>query len=164
MSDELIIREVRPEDTEAVVAIAVAAWAPIFASFRRIQGEPLFTAAHPDWRKDKGEQVRRACEHPEKSHVHVAELAGRVVGFITFYPKAETRIAEIGNNAVHPDFQGRGIGARMYEYVFEKMRQMGMRFVEVHTGGDPGHAPARRAYEKVGFDIQLPTVTYWRRL
>ena len=33
----------------------------------------------------------------------------------------------------------------------------------VGTGGDPGHAPARRVYEKVGF-VGLPLVRYYARL
>jgi hypothetical protein len=39
-----------------------------------------------------------------------------------------------------------------------------MRFAKVHTGLDPSHAPARRAYEKAGFTTQLPTVDYYRKL
>jgi len=39
-----------------------------------------------------------------------------------------------------------------------------MRFVEVTTGGDPSHAPVRRAYERAGFSVQLPTITYYRKL
>jgi ribosomal protein S18 acetylase RimI-like enzyme len=75
-----------------------------------------------------------------------------------------SRIGEIGNNAVHPDVQGRGIGPQMYRHALERLRELGMRFVKVGTGGDPAHAPARRAYEKVGFDVQLPGVEYYCRL
>ena len=65
---------------------------------------------------------------------------------------------------VHPDWQGRGIAPRLYEYVFERLRERGMRYVKVHTGGDPAHAPARRAYQKAGFEIALPQVDYYREL
>jgi len=33
----------------------------------------------------------------------------------------------------------------------------------VGTGGDPGHAPARRVYEKAGF-VGLPLVRYYASL
>ena len=33
----------------------------------------------------------------------------------------------------------------------------------VGTGGDPGHAPARRAYEQAGFTA-LPIVNYVKKL
>jgi ribosomal protein S18 acetylase RimI-like enzyme len=94
----------------------------------------------------------------------VAEKDGRVVGFITFYQSHRAGIGEIGNNAVHPDFQGRGIGPRLYRHVFRELRRAGVRFVEVGTGGDTFHARARKAYEKVGFAMPYPGVTYYREL
>ena len=163
MKDEIVMRELRAADVETVVEIAVAAWEPIFAGFRRAMGEALFAAACPNWRQEKARQVRAACEPGSAAGVCVAEAGGRVVGFVTFHAKA-SGIGEIGNNAVHPDFQGQGIGPRMYAHAFERLRAEGMRFVKVHTGGDPAHAPARRAYEKAGFATRLPTVDYYRTL
>ena len=32
------------------------------------------------------------------------------------------------------------------------------------AGGDPSHAPARRAYEKVGFSVHLPSIYMYRKL
>jgi len=160
----IVIRDLEPTDVEAMVEIAVAAWAPIYAQFRRIMGDELFTAACPNWQEDKARQVRQACDPEDRAMVCVAEKDGQVVGFITFYTREGSRIAEIGNNAVRPGFQGRGTGTRMYRHVFDRLRELGMRFVKVHTGLDPSHAPARRAYEKAGFSVQLPTVTYYRKL
>ena len=97
-------------------------------------------------------------------NVVVAELDGLVVGFADFYCHEQSGIGEIGNNAVHPDYQGRGIAGRLYEAVFERMRERGMRFAKVGTGLDPSHAPARRAYQKAGFDRERQTVTYYRDL
>jgi len=39
------------------------------------------------------------------------------------------------------------------------MRQHGMDIAVVETGGDPGHAPARAAYEASGFTL-LPIARY----
>ena len=38
------------------------------------------------------------------------------------------------------------------------MRSRGMDIAVVETGGDPGHAPARAAYEKAGFRRTTETV------
>ena len=38
-----------------------------------------------------------------------------------------------------------------------------VELVEVGTGGDEGHAPARRSYEKAGY-TPLPLVRYYKRL
>jgi hypothetical protein len=52
---------------------------------------------------------------------------------------------------------------RRYEHALDRLREGGMRFARVGTGLDPAHAPARRAYKKAGFSIQLPSVEYYRR-
>lgn len=161
---ELAIRDLEPADVEAVVAIAVAAWEPIFAQFRAIMGDELFAAACPRWQEEKARQVRAACEPDSPTMVCVAERAGEVAGFITFRVNEQTGIGEIGNNAVRPDCQGQGLGTAMYRHVLDRMRALGMRFARVHTGLDPSHAPARAAYEKAGFDIQVPSVNYYRKL
>ena len=87
-----------------------------------------------------------------------------VVGFCIGYARPALGIGEIGNNAVHPDWQRKGIATRLYQYAFEQLRERGMRYVKVHTGGDPSLAPARRAYQKAGFDVALPQVEYYREL
>jgi hypothetical protein len=52
----------------------------------------------------------------------------------------------------------------MYEFAIAQMKEAGMRVATVGTGGDPSHAPARRAYEKVGFAVQIPSVWLCRKL
>lgn len=163
MSD-IVIRDLEPADVDAVVEIAIAAWAPIYAWCRETMGEELFAAAHPDWRESKAANIRRACDPQGPMIASVAEKEGRIAGFITFHANAESGIGELGNNAVHPDFQRMGIGSKMYQHALARLKQLGMRFVMVVTGGDPAHAPARRAYEKAGFTIQLPSVRHYREL
>ena len=163
MSD-VIVRDLRPGEAETAASIAVAAWTPIFGQFREILGDELFAARCPNWQEDKASQVRRACAPESGAGVCVAEKDGRVVGFITYYLNVYPGVGEIGNNAVHPDFQGQGIATLMYQSVLDRFRAQGMRFAKVRTGLDPSHAPARRAYEKAGFSIQLPSVEYYRKL
>jgi GNAT superfamily N-acetyltransferase len=70
---------------------------------------------------------------------------------VSFSLNREKRVGEIGLNAVHPTYAGRGIGTRMYEFVIARMLENGMMLATVGTGGDPSHEPARRAYRKAGF-------------
>jgi ribosomal protein S18 acetylase RimI-like enzyme len=164
LTEDLLVRPLRSAEIETLVEIAIAAWTPIYAWYRQAMGDELFVAAFPDWAKEKARQVRAACEPDSSAMVGVAELEGQVVGFVTCYADSRSRIGEIGNNAVHPDFQGQGIGSEMYQYAFTRLHARGMRYVKVGTGGDPAHAPARRAYEKAGFTVQLPGVEYYREL
>ena len=70
----------------------------------------------------------------------------------------------IGNNAVAPEGQGRGIGTAMYQFVLDLFREKGLRFACVGTGLDEGHAAARRAYEKAGFDRRRESIMYYKYL
>jgi ribosomal protein S18 acetylase RimI-like enzyme len=144
--------------------IAVAAWDPIYASFRTLLGPEIFAVAFPDWQMEKRRQVASACRGEHGAVVIVAERDGEPVGFISYYLNQTTQIGEIGNNAVDPQYQGVGIGPQMYEYVLAQMREAGMRGARVTTGLDPSHAPARRAYEKAGFTRGLPSITYYQAL
>ncbi len=64
---------------------------------------------------------------------------------------------------VDPDYQRRGISARLMKFASEHMRSRGMDIAVVEAGGDPGHAPARAAYEAAGFTL-LPIARYFRLL
>ena len=160
----LIIREAEPRDHGAIDEIVGSAWKDVFDYFRRTMGDELFHAARGDWQAAKTRQVIASCEGQGGARVYVAEVDGRVAGFVTSHVDERRRIGEIGNNAVHPEFQGRGIATRMYEFVLDEMRRRGCLYAKVSTGGDSTHAPARRAYEKTGFDRSVPHVTYWRDL
>jgi hypothetical protein len=52
----------------------------------------------------------------------------------------------------------------MYAFVLERMREAGMKAAIVSTGADNAHAPAKRAYEKVGFSGPVPSVEYHIKL
>jgi hypothetical protein len=52
----------------------------------------------------------------------------------------------------------------MYEFVVARMKQAGMKVATVATGGDPSHTPAQRAYQKAGFDVEIPSVWMCRKL
>lgn len=161
--DGVRIRDLRPEDVDRIGEIAVAAWEPAYEHYRENMGEELFSAAYGDWRAYKSSQVESNClEAPDD--VLVATLDGDVVGFVTFRIDDDTGIGEIGNNAVHPDAQGGGIATELYERTLDVFRDRGAEFAQVSTGLTPEYAPARRAYEKVGFDIERPTVTYYQYL
>ncbi|HAJ64916.1 MAG TPA: GNAT family N-acetyltransferase, partial [Cyanobacteria bacterium UBA8543] len=49
------------------------------------------------------------------------------------------------------------------EFALAWMKDAGMSIAMVETGGDPGHAPARHTYEKVGFGL-FPVARYFKKL
>jgi ribosomal protein S18 acetylase RimI-like enzyme len=160
---QAIIRRIRPEEVETICDIAVRAWEPVFAEFRRRMGDEMFEAKHAGWRENKAQQVRwHAQNYPQ--WVIVTELGGQVVGFLTYRLKEPEGFGEIGNNAVDPDFQGRGLGAAQCAQALDLFREAGMKYAEVVTGLDDSHAPARAMYERVGFAQTWASVMYTRTL
>jgi ribosomal protein S18 acetylase RimI-like enzyme len=95
--------------------------------------------------------------------VWVAVEGEQTAGFVAVRLLAADRIGEIYMIAVDPDFQRRGIATALTQHALDWFRTAGMTVAMVETGGDPGHAPARRAYESAGFRA-LPTVKYFRKL
>ena len=94
----------------------------------------------------------------------VALIDGEIVGFVSMSLDHRNGTGEIGLNAVHPGHAGRGIGTQLYEFVLQKMRGAGMEAATVGVGGDPSHAPARRAYQKAGFGPTIPSLWMYRSL
>ena len=158
-----MIRAYRPEDLPILMDIGNRAWQPIYRMFREAYGEELFRLRTPNPDTAKGEQIRSHCErHPE--WVFVCEEEGKIVGFVTFMLDENRKIGTIGNNARDPECKRKGVGQQMYKAVLDFFREKGMRFATVHTGLDDAHAPARRAYERAGFNLSHSDINYFMEL
>ncbi len=157
--------QVRPfsgDDMEDVVRLSLLAWAPVFAAFQQVLGSAIYTRIYPDWQRQQRDVVKRVCQD-EKMRVWVAEVEGILTGFIAYELNRADDTGEVELLAVHPDYQNRGIGTELNHFVLTQMKESGMRIAVVGTGGDPGHAPARRSYEKAGYTA-LPLVRYYQAL
>lgn len=158
-----MIRAYQPDDSHTLMDIGNRAWHGIFQMYRELYGEDLFARMMPNVESRKGEEVRRYCEK-NPDCVFVCEEEGRIVGFVTFRIDGNKGMGEIGNNAVDPDCGLKGIGQQMYRAVLDHFRKLGLAFAMVNTGLDEAHAPARRAYERAGFDIRQEDITYYMKL
>lgn len=158
MKPNLIFRPARSDDAPRLQDIRKAAFESIFVSFRSILGDEIYQRAQA--REDEGQEAfLTSMLEPESDwEVYVAELAVLVVGFVSVQLDRDTQVGEIGLNAVHPDYSGKGVGTAMYNFAIARMKEAGMRVATVATGGDPSHAPARCAYSKTGFTVEIPSV------
>ena len=157
------IRYATPDDAQRCGDIAVAAWQRVYDAWLDLLGQSLWAQNCAGWEPDKRSQVEAHIRDHEGLAI-VTELEGSVVGFLTFHPHTDKNMGEIGNNAVDPDYQGRGIGTLQCKRALEIFRERGMTAAKVGTGLDEGHAPARAMYEKAGFDRSTPHVTYYMKL
>jgi ribosomal protein S18 acetylase RimI-like enzyme len=136
-------------DIDAVVALSLRAWEPVFQSLRETMGDGLFTHFYgSDWRSYQGADVRRACE---TYRALVADDGGVIVGFTAVDVTDGREEGEIYMLAVDPEAQGRGVGTQLTQAGIELIRRAGFPLALVGTGGDPGHAAARATYRKAGF-------------
>jgi GNAT superfamily N-acetyltransferase len=156
------IRDYRADDEEPVVALALRAWAPVFASLGQVLGRELATRLHGDWRRYQDQAVRAVLSDPA-GQAWVAEAGGQPAGFAVATLHRDRLIGEIVMLAVDPAAQGRGTGTALTRAATAWLRERGMRVAMVETGGDPGHAAARRVYEKAAY-TPLPVVRYFRTL
>src|ERR671910_2908059 len=150
-------------DAEAVVYLSLRAWAPVFASLEQALGSEIFKRQHPDWREDQRRAVEEVCA-AKKGQVWVAEVGASTIGFVAVeLHHPERSMGEISMLAVDPDHQGGGIGTALTEFALGRLGEAGMKVAMVETGGDPGHAAARRTYEKAGY-VLLPIARYFKNL
>jgi GNAT superfamily N-acetyltransferase len=157
-----IIRPQFDADIAAIVAFSLRAWQPVFESMARVLGPRLNRLVYPDWAVGQARAVEEVCRD-ETMTVWVAEADARPVGFVSVAFRSDPDSAEIEMIAVDPEQQNRGIGSALLACAFDWISAAGVKLVQLGTGGDPGHAPARHTYEKAGF-TPLPLVRYYREL
>ena len=146
---------------DAIVRLSLRAWEPVFESLRVALGPAVFRAFYRgDWRAAQQRAVESVCSD-ENVSVWVAVEQSRIAGFAALKLHPEDRMGEVYMIAVDPDFQRRGIATRLMSHSVDWFKQAGMSIVMVETGGDPGHAPARRTYEAAGFDL-VPVARYFK--
>ena len=162
--NELQFSLVGPEHISILEPIRQAAFEPVFASFRAILGDEIYELAQA--REDQGQADLLADLAATDSswELYAVTQGDNTVGFVALQMNRETRVGEVGLNAVHPDHAGQGIGTAMYEFAVARMKEAGMLVATVATGGDPSHAAARKAYRKAGFDVEIPSLWMCRRL
>jgi ribosomal protein S18 acetylase RimI-like enzyme len=152
----LTIEPYAPAHADRVVELSLLAWAPVFASFKTIMGEGLYARVHPDWEHDQATSVRAALADNE---TWVAVVDGEVAGFVNVTFDEAEHAAEIYMIAVDPRSQRQGVGSALTDFALAEMRARRVTLAIVATGGDPGHAPARKTYERAGF-TGVPQVWY----
>jgi ribosomal protein S18 acetylase RimI-like enzyme len=158
------VRALEEGDVGQVVEFSVRAWKPVFESMCHVMGAEIFRRVYPDWSAAQAQAVESVCR-ADGNRVWVAVEDGRPVGFVALvlHDQAGPRSGEIEMVAVDPECQSRGIGLTLVSLAVEEISKLGIPLAEIGTGGDPGHAAARRVYEKAGFTA-LPIVRYYKAL
>ncbi len=156
----MFIRQFEERDLAGVVRLSLRAWAPVFVSIEQEMDPKVYQFFFPDWRKEQQEAVTAVCAD-STAQVWVCDHEGDIAGFVAVYQRPT--YGEIYMIAVDPDCQHKSIGKSLTEHALNWMRENGISVAMVETGGDPGHAPARRLYESQGFRC-WPAARYFKSL
>jgi ribosomal protein S18 acetylase RimI-like enzyme len=156
--DDLIIREARPTEVDEISKLIHLA-----------NREYVPTPMRPQWQgpwdaywHEMGDVGHRL----DKAKIIVAELGGRVIGTVTFYPDgklAEPRSVPpdwpgIRLLAVAPDARGAGIGKALMLECLKRARMIGATTVGLYSMQT--QVIAQRMYQRMGF-CRVPELDYW---
>jgi ribosomal protein S18 acetylase RimI-like enzyme len=139
-----VIRDARADELESVAAIIEAAYSE-------------YAPAMPGGRWER--YIQHATDvrsRLDEAVLIAAELDGRLVGAVTFYPGASRGAgswpagwAGIRLLAVHPEARGHGLGRALTQECVHRARALGAPALGLHT--TEIMAVARAMYERMGF-------------
>lgn len=157
------LRTYRDDDFDRVLALTIEVFGPSKESFRDQLGDTVFTHQHGNWRDDYRDELAGLTAEDSDAQLVVAETRDQIVGFSAWQVTRQRRHGDIEFVAVKHDHRRQGVGRALCEYVFDAMRSDGVEVVELGTGGDTFHAPARALYERLGMN-PLPVTVYFKEL
>ena len=142
-----LIRPARYSDIPAICEITRLSFGPVAAARMRQEffGELL---AGKEWHAHKNHEVERFVRRHIFQTV-VCECEGQLAGYATYSFNPEQGLAEIGNNAVHPDWQGQAIGQLLQHEVQQRFLDEGYTRSQVTALSN--NPAALRIYEKLGY-------------
>lgn len=160
----MLIRAYRQNDLAPLTELTIATFRPFYEdTFRPLVGEFVFANQHGAWRDDYREELAGLHAPDRHAYVAVAEAGDAVAGYVAWTADPARRNGTITHLAVAPDHRRRHTGTALCDHAFDHLRAVGAEVVQISTGGDPFHAPARALYESLGC-TPLPLVSYTRRL
>jgi ribosomal protein S18 acetylase RimI-like enzyme len=158
------IRSFVQHDLARLIELTIETFRPFYEdSFGPLVGEVVFANQHGNWRDDYRKQVAELHDPGQHKYVAVAETDGAIAGYVAWSVDPARRNATITHLAVSVEHRRHHAGTALCEHAFGEMRTLGAEVVEIGTGADQFHAPARALYERLGCTL-LPVAVYYRQL
>ena len=135
-----VIRKMEKRDKQAVQLVARASWNSTYEGIIPLHIQDLFLeAAYSDKMLDK---------RMEQTHLYVAEIDGKVVGFANFTSVQENGEAELGAIYLYEEYQGQGIGTALLQ---EGMKLPGIKKIYINVEKD--NEIGKNFYKAKGFEV-----------
>lgn len=160
----MLIRTFTRHDLVPLTELTIDTFRPFYEdSFRPLTGEAVFAVQHGNWRDDYRKQIAGLHAPEQHTYVAVAEAEDTIAGYVAWSVAPARRKGEITILAVSARHRRHHVGTALCEHAFAQMRDLGAEVVEIDTGGDRFHAPARALYEALGC-TSLPRTVCFRQL
>jgi len=157
--DGVLVRPARWDDVDAMCEVTREAFGPFTVAQMQeaFFGGPL---GGRTWDQVKCASVRASAEGALDRFI-VAEADGRVVGYASYGLDPGRGLAMVGNNAVRPDFQRRGIATAMQGEIMARFAEEG--YDRWHVTTLSNDTAAQRVYGKMGFEEIVRNIIYLRK-
>lgn len=147
----MFIRSFEPQDLARLAELAIETFGPFYEnSFRPVVGEVIFTRQHGQWREDYHTLVAALHAPQQHKYAAIADIDGATAGFVGWEIDPSHEHGCLRILAVGASYRRDHVGTSLCEHAFNHMRAHGTVYVEIGTGGDEFHAPARALYESLG--------------
>jgi ribosomal protein S18 acetylase RimI-like enzyme len=164
MRPAIRIRAFVQDDLPRLTELTIDTFGPYYEDqFRPMVGDVVFANQHGSWRDDYRTQVAALHDPSQHKYVAVGETEGAVAGYVAWTVDPARGNGSVTILAVSVEHRRQHAGIALCEHAFDQMRAHGAEVVEIGTGGDPFHAPARALYEKLGC-VPVPVTVYYRQL
>ena len=143
---DLLIREARPDDDEAIGELLVNAFITAYA---KKMPEVIYG-------EDRKRDLRSVAEKRRHARVWVGELEGRVVGTVSLFPPGAPgseawlpNAADLRHLATDPNVHGRGLSRPLLDVAENAARELGASAICLHVRR--GAVGVGRIYESRGY-------------
>ncbi|HTL16530.1 MAG TPA: GNAT family N-acetyltransferase [Patescibacteria group bacterium] len=149
----------RPSDLEPIKRLTLESFGGV--TIEENLEAALGTLNGHDWRWRKARHIDEdVAANP--AGIFVAEVEGRMVGYITTRVDREAGKGRIPNLAVAEEFRGRGLGRKLIEQALEYFRKQKLAFAVIETMAQ--NAIGQHVYPACGFIEIARQVHFARRL
>jgi len=157
--NDITIRQYRPADLATLRQLTVDSFGGVALDHNVEQAFGILNGHDWKWRK------ARHIDEDVEAHaagIFVAEMDGRIVGYITTRLDRGAAKGRIPNIAVSGDCRGQGLGRRLIEHALEYFRSEGMEYAMIETMAQ--NEIGAHLYPSCGFVEVGRQVHYARRL
>jgi ribosomal protein S18 acetylase RimI-like enzyme len=160
----MVIRPLLPADLPALIDLTVETFRPLFEGHvRPLYGDDLFRLHHGQWEQDYRDELPTLHDPAAGRWAAVAETDSTLAGLVAWRIREKPDHGLVDLLAVSAAHRRQGWGHRLCAHALEEMTKRGVQVVEIGTGQDAFHAPARALYSSLGF-IEVGIAGYIRKV